>query len=366
MLPEIESLDRPARVLGLFAHPDDEIFCGAGMFSKLSDAGASVRIVTYTTGDAGQIRDAEIATRATLGNVRRQELRAAAAELGITDVEIHDRGDGTLAGQPETELMAIAERNIADHRPDIIVSFGPDGAYGHPDHIRVSEIATRAGAAAGVPVYHAAFPRQSRRLIDLLVDWLTGLDDWYRGNPDFAHGLMLFADGSSMLGFASDHMDVGFYPSGTYIVEQGEHADKLFLILSGTVNVVREAPDGTLEHLDTATAGTFFGERGLADGGTRAAHVVAADSVTCFVLSPGTPSMAAGRGTGSEVDAFAESDDDVSPSAEFQFDVSEHAARKMRALACHRSQYALTADMFPPSIVEALFGVERFNRAPQE
>jgi hypothetical protein len=38
----------------------------------------------------------------------------------------------------------------------------------------------------------------------------------------------------------------------------------------------------------------------------------------------------------------------------------------MRALACHRSQYALTADMFPPSIVEALFGVERFNRAPQE
>ena len=363
MLPEIEALDQPPRLLGLFAHPDDEIFCGAGMFSELSAAGAAVRIVSYTTGDAGQIRDAEIATRATLRDVRRRELRAAAAELGISDVVIHDRGDGTLTGQPESELMAIAEQNIADHRPDIIVSFGPDGGYGHPDHIRVSEIPTKAGAAANVPVYHAAFPRQSQRLIDLLVEWLTGLDDWYRGSPQFAHGLMLFAGGSSMLGFASDHLEIAFFPSGTYIVEQGEPADKLFLILSGTGHVVKEGADGTLEQLDTATAGTFFGERGLANGGTRAAHVIAADSVTCFILSPGAPSMAAGRGASSEVDALVTEETETPSAAQFVLDVTKHAETKMRALACHRSQYAVTADMFPPSIVEALFGVERFNRA---
>ncbi len=363
MLPELTSLDRPPRLLGLFAHPDDEIFCGAGLFAELAGVGAEVRIVSYTTGDAGQIRDANIATRATLGRVRRQELQAAAAELGVTDVVIHDRGDGTLAGQPEGELMAIAEQNIADHRPDVIVSFGPDGAYGHPDHIRVSEIATKAGALAGVPVYHAAFPRQPRRLIDLLVEWLTGLDEWHRGTPEFAHGLMLFADGSSMLGFASDHMDIAFYPAGTYIVEQGERADMLFLIMSGTVDVARETEDGSLEHLDTASAGTFFGERGLAGGGVRKAHVIAKDSVTCFVLSPGAPSNAAGRGTTSEVDAIVAGEEDEPSRAEFEFDVSHHAATKLRALACHRSQYALTADMLPPSIVAALFGVERFNRA---
>ncbi len=333
------------------------------MFAELSDRGAEVRIVSYTTGDAGQIRDAGIATRATLGSVRRQELHAAAAELGVTDVVIHDRGDGTLAGQPEDELLAIAEHNIADHRPDVIVSFGPDGAYGHPDHIRISEIATKAGAASGIPVYHAAFPRQPRRLIDFLVEWLTGLDEWHRGTPEFAHGLMLFADGSSMLGFASDHMDIGFFPAGTYIVEQGERADKLYLILSGTVDIVRESEDGSLEHLDTASAGTFFGERGLAGGGIRAAHVIATSSVTCFVLSPGAPSNAAGRGTKSEVDAVVSSEDEEPASADFEFDVSHHAGAKLRALACHRSQYALTADMFPPAIVAALFGTERFNRA---
>jgi LmbE family N-acetylglucosaminyl deacetylase len=363
MLPELKALDRPPRLLGLFAHPDDEIFCGAGMFAELVAGGADIRIVSYTTGDAGQIRDARIATRATLGAVRRRELRAAAAELGVTDVVIHDRGDGTLAGQPDDELMAIAEHNISEHRPDVIVSFGPDGAYGHPDHIRVSEIATRAGAAAGVPVYHAAFPRQPKRLIDLLVDWLTGLDDWHRGTPEFAHGLMLFADGSSMLGFASDHMYIGFYPAGTFIVEQGERADKLFLILSGTVDVATEAEDGSLERLDSASAGTFFGERGLAGGGVREAHVIATSSVTCFVLSPGAPSNAAGRGSGSEVDGLVASEEDEPSTADFEFDVSRHAGAKLRALACHRSQYALNADMFPPSIIEALFGVERFNRA---
>ena len=363
MLPELESLDRPARLLGLFAHPDDEIFCGGGLFAEMTARGADVRIVSYTTGDAGQIRDANIATRATLGGVRRRELEAAAAELGVTDVVAHDRGDGTLTGQPEDELLSIAHDNIADHRPDAIISFGPDGAYGHPDHIRISEIATMAGSASGVPVYHAAFPRQSRQLIDLLVEWLTGLDTWYRGSSEFAHGLMLFADGSSMLGFASDHMDIAFYPPGTYIVEQGERADKLFLILSGTVDVMKEVDDGALSHMDTASAGTFFGERGLANGGIRNAHVIATSGVTCYVLSPGAPSMAAGRGTSSEVAAIVTQETDESSAAEFVFDLSAHAAAKMRALACHRSQYALTADMFPQSIIEALFGVERFNRA---
>jgi LmbE family N-acetylglucosaminyl deacetylase len=362
MLPEIEKLDRPPRLLGLFAHPDDEIFCAGGLFSAASVDGADIRVVSYTTGDAGQIRDAEVATRATLGQVRRQELVEAAAELGVTDVVVYDRGDGTLAGQPKGELLEIAAANISEHRPDIIVTFGPDGAYGHPDHVRISEIATEAGSAAGIPVYHAAFPRQPQRLIDLLVEWLAGSDTWHRGTPEFAHGLMLFADGSSMLGFASDHMDIGFYPPGTFIIEQGEPADKLYLILSGTVEVVREDDAGNRTPLDRASAGTFFGEIGLARNSPRAAHVIAETGTTCFVLAPGAPSMAAGRGTGSEVAAIL----DASASAEaseFEIDLPEHAAAKMRALACHRSQYALTAEMFPETIVEALFGVERFNRA---
>lgn len=359
MLPEIENLDRPARLLGLFAHPDDEVFCAGGLFSEMSQRGADIQLVSYTTGDAGQIRDASIATRATLGEVRRRELRAAAAEIGVNDVVIHDLGDGTLTGRPDRELMAIATEAIENQRPDIIASFGPDGGYGHPDHIRVSNIATRAGSGAGIPVYHAAFPRQSQRLIDLLVEWLAGLDTWFRGTAEFANGLMLFADGSSMLGFASDHMDIGFFPAGTFIVEQGEPADKLYLILSGTVDVVVESIDGSTTKIDSAEAGTFFGELGLASGAPRSAHVIASTGTTCFVLAPGRPSLAAGRGTGSEVQPVAVTAEEETFDG-FELDVSDHANAKMRALASHRSQFAIEAGILPPAIVQTLFGTERF------
>lgn len=329
----------------------------------MSARGAPIRVVSLTLGEAGQIRDADIATRRTLGRIREAELSKAAAELGVTDVVTYDRGDGTLAGQPLEELLAIAAHHISDFEPDVIISFGPDGAYGHPDHVRVSDVATLAGTDSGVPVYHAAFPRQSQRLVDLLVDWLSELDERFRGTPEFAHGLMMFADGSSMLGFASDHMDISFFPAGTFIVEQGEAAEQLFLVLSGEVDVIREDEDGLLEHVATTTAGSFFGEVGLARGTRRNAHVVAKSSVTCFVLSSAQPSLAAGRGSSSEVDSvIAGGHASVEP-ADIELDLARHAMAKMRALACHRSQYAVTAEMFPPKIVEALFGIERFNKA---
>lgn len=362
VFPGLDALDRPARLLGLFAHPDDELFCAGGLFSEMSSRGASIRIVAFTRGEAGQIRDASIATRSTLGQVRAGELLVAAEALGVSDVVCHDRGDGTLAGQSIDELVEMARIEISQTRPDLIVTFGPDGGYGHPDHIRMSEVATLAGVEAGVPVYHAAFPHQSVRLIDLLVAWLHGMDDRFRGTTEFAHGLMMFADGSSVLGLASDHMDIGFYPAGTYIVEQGEASDKLFLVLSGEVDVLRESNGGT-QHVNSLGPGSFFGESGLATDAPRNAHVVAKSAVTCFVLSPAKPNNAAGRGTTSQVAALVEGEGVGESGADFEIDVRTHASAKMRALAAHRSQYGLSAEMFPQNIVEELFGTERFNRA---
>jgi LmbE family N-acetylglucosaminyl deacetylase len=295
--------------------------------------------------------------------VRADELRLAAAELGVTDVIAYDRGDGTLTGQSFEDLVGLALDEISGHRPDVIITFGPDGGYHHPDHVRTSEVATEAAARAGVAVYHAAFPRQSQRLTDLLVEWLTDSTDWFRGTPDFAHAMMMLADGSSMLGLASDHIEVRFSPRGTFVIEQGERAHELFLIPSGEVDVVVDAAEGGTKLVDSAGPGTFFGERGLAHSAPRAANVVARSAVTSLVLTPSKPSQAAGRGLGSEV---APTEPDRQPSGaitDHVLDVSRHAHRKIRALAQHRSQYALSAEMFPPSIVTALLGTEYFNRA---
>ncbi len=64
----------PLRLLGIFAHPDDETLCAGGTFAKYASAGADVRVVSLTRGGAGQIRDAGVATRATLPAVREKEL----------------------------------------------------------------------------------------------------------------------------------------------------------------------------------------------------------------------------------------------------------------------------------------------------
>ena len=71
------------RLLGVFAHPDDEVFCAGGTMARAAEAGAEIMIVSATLGEQGQIRDPAAATRRTLGTVRERELRAAAAELGV-------------------------------------------------------------------------------------------------------------------------------------------------------------------------------------------------------------------------------------------------------------------------------------------
>lgn len=73
--------------------------------------------------------------------------------------------------------------------------------------------------------------------------------------------------------------------------------------------------------------------------------------------------MAAGRGSTSEVASLDPEEAATVALADHVLDVTAHAQRKMSALAQHRSQYVLTADMFPSSIVTALLGTEYFNRA---
>jgi hypothetical protein len=97
--PEVMMDDGPGsarRLLGVFAHPDDEVFCAGGTIAQVAEAGAEVMIVSATRGEKGQIRDATAATRRTLGMVRERELAAAAAELGVQRVKVLTYADGTL------------------------------------------------------------------------------------------------------------------------------------------------------------------------------------------------------------------------------------------------------------------------------
>ena len=129
--PPLESL----RLLGLFAHPDDEVFCAGGTLARCAEAGAAATVVSLTRGEAGQIRDAAVASRRTLGAVRADELEQAGVALGLARTCCLDLGDGTLVHRPLADITAVVRDIVEDVGPDVVVTFGPDGAFGHPDHV---------------------------------------------------------------------------------------------------------------------------------------------------------------------------------------------------------------------------------------
>ena len=344
-------------ILGLFAHPDDEVFCLGGTMAKYMANGGAGMVVSLTQGEAGQIRDVTTGSRHTLGAVRAGELAQAVQALGATDEACFDFGDGRLAHQPVGPMIDMAAEIIDRFVPDVVISFGPDGGTGHADHVVVSEVAAAAAAKSErrPGVLRAVFPHRSQLLVGLLVNWLSGLEHRFMGDEAFAHGLMLFADGSSMLGYAADRLEVRFFPAGTFIIEQGAPSGDLFLVLSGLVDIIRE-DDGVLTTKDTTGPGSFFGEDGIAKGQPRNAHVVAKNSVTCFVLSPHQPNAEMGEGRAGE----GNGDGQALPQECIEVDVRDFVGQKIAALSCHRSQYAIDADMFPRSVLEGIFGVEYF------
>jgi LmbE family N-acetylglucosaminyl deacetylase len=366
------------RLLGLFAHPDDEVFCIGGTLAKYVASGAEAMVVSFTRGEAGQIRDASIATRRTLAATREQELHRSCNQLGVQHVRCLDYGDGKLEDIPQEQLVRQATQIIREFQPDIVFTFDDTGAYGHPDHIVISRVSTIACRQSGDPqafpeqielgmlphaparLYHCYFPRNDRLLLHLLVKWLARLDTKFRGSADFIHGLLLFADESTMLGYAADHIKVEWYPSGFYIIEQGEPATSLYLILSGNADIVIEDSAGS-QHVATRGPGVFIGEEGLAFGKPRNAHVIAATNVTCLVLSPAEPTHFAGRGEQAHY-ATGEKLDTMTPAGQATtcIDVRDYVTKKMAAMAEHRSQYPVTPDMFPIELVEEMLGYEYF------
>lgn len=145
-------LDLPAlgTVLGVWAHPDDEAFLAAGLTARLTDAGVPVTVVTATRGEVGTDDPAWSPER--LGRRRALEMRASMAVVGVTDHRWLGHVDGSLAEVGDEIGVAQVAAVVDEVRPDTVVTFGPEGMTGHPDHITVSRWATRAAEQADHPV----------------------------------------------------------------------------------------------------------------------------------------------------------------------------------------------------------------------
>jgi LmbE family N-acetylglucosaminyl deacetylase len=142
----------PLRLLGVFAHPDDESLGCGGILARYAAEGVETYVVTATRGERGRIGH-ERPGAAIVAPVRERELRAATAELGVREVTLLDYLDGELDRVDPRAAAARIAAHVRRIRPQVVVTFAVDGGYGHPDHVAISQLTAAALVAAADPAF---------------------------------------------------------------------------------------------------------------------------------------------------------------------------------------------------------------------
>jgi len=191
-------------VMAIFAHPDDELAVAATLAACVEE-GAEVVLVCATLGDLGSHEEHTAENRERLAEVRRHELRCSCRRLGIRHLEVLAYGDsgwrpehgtppeGSLARASAPEVIGRLVRLIRRHQPQVVITFGPDGLYGHRDHVAIGAYATAAFGAAGDEELYAE-------------DLQNGLSPWkpgrlfYVGMHESQRQLLLADTGSEPVG----------------------------------------------------------------------------------------------------------------------------------------------------------------------
>jgi N-acetyl-1-D-myo-inositol-2-amino-2-deoxy-alpha-D-glucopyranoside deacetylase len=250
------------RLLALFAHPDDEAFGTGGTLACYAATGAEVTLVCATRGEAGEIADPSFATRETLGQVREAELHCAAATVGVQEVIFLGYRDSGMAGtsenaDPRAFVNAPAEEVVPQLvgiirrvQPQVMITFEPNGGYGHPDHIAINRHTVAAFHAAADPslypeqgpawraqrLFYSAIPRSFfLRMRDELA--ARGMD-----TSDFAR----FEEGGAG-GWSDDQINVTLEVSDT--VEAKWDALRCHRTQFGPTNLFRRLPEDIVKEM---------------------------------------------------------------------------------------------------------------------
>lgn len=143
------------RLLGIFAHPDDESRIVGGALAKYASEGVTISLVVATRGEVGSCGEPPLCTPEELPQLREAELREACAILGVHDLSILDYRDGTLSDVDRIALTGQLVAAIRRVRPQVVLTFGPEGRTLHPDHTAIYEAAT---VAFNLAAYPHAYP----------------------------------------------------------------------------------------------------------------------------------------------------------------------------------------------------------------
>jgi LmbE family N-acetylglucosaminyl deacetylase len=148
-----ENMKKKLRLMCILAHPDDESLGMGGTLAKYVAEGFETYLVTATRGERGWWgKEEDYPGPEALGRTREKELLCAAESLGIKETNILNYTDGDLDRADPGEVVVKIADPIRRFKPDVVVTFAPEGAYGHPDHIAISQFATAAVVKAANPI----------------------------------------------------------------------------------------------------------------------------------------------------------------------------------------------------------------------
>jgi LmbE family N-acetylglucosaminyl deacetylase len=153
--------------MAVLAHPDDESLGVGGTLARYSASGIETFVVTATRGERGRhFNNENRPSDEEVGRVREAELRAAAKELGVREVALLGYLDGELDRAEPRQAIARIVAHLRRVRPQVVLTFDPFGAYGHPDHVAICQLTTAAVAAAADPEFErgASAPHRADKL----------------------------------------------------------------------------------------------------------------------------------------------------------------------------------------------------------
>jgi len=133
------------KLLAVLAHPDDESMSMGPTLAKYSAEGVETHLVCATRGERGWFgAEEQNPGLGALGQIRTLELQRAAETLGLRSVSFLDYIDGELDAANPAEAIGKIVTHIRKLKPQVVVTMSPDGGYGHPDHIAISQFTSAA------------------------------------------------------------------------------------------------------------------------------------------------------------------------------------------------------------------------------
>lgn len=170
-------------LMAVFAHPDDELIVSP-ILSKYAKEGVNVLLVVATSGANGVTSHANIPAGDSLAKVRNKEIFCATKTLGINDPIMINYEDGKLSSWNEIfSLDDKIDSLFNKYKPDVVITWGPEGGYGHSDHRMVSNIVTEVFQKNRlIPIKELFYVGFLQETIDSAPKLNTDQGNWFREN----------------------------------------------------------------------------------------------------------------------------------------------------------------------------------------